>query len=334
MRRLGRLVLLLALLAVGALIDAHRVLYEPVALGNEATLTVDEGLPFAALAERLADKGWIAAAPRGPAYLRAYARINGIERRLQAGDYRVVPGMNAAQILDLIVSGKSILYELRIVEGWSFREALDAVRVHPQLRQTLGAADAAAVMDAIERKGEHAEGSLFPDTYRFSRGTTDRAFLRRAAGTMDQVLAQEWDAREEGLPYASALEALTMASIVEKETGAPEERARIAGVFVRRLQLGMRLQTDPTVIYGLGEAFDGNLRRRDLETDGEYNTYIRAGLPPSPICLPGRAAIHAALHPAAGDELFFVARGDGTHEFSATLDQHQAAVRRYQLKGK
>ncbi|MBI3171834.1 MAG: endolytic transglycosylase MltG, partial [Hydrocarboniphaga effusa] len=248
--------------------------------------------------------------------------------------YRVQPGMSAVDILDMIVTGRSILYELRIVEGWSFRDALDAVRTHPQLRHTLGAAEPAAVMEAIGRKGTHPEGRLFPDTYRFSRGTSDVAVLRRAADTMDQVLAQEWDARDPGLPYPGADEALTMASIVEKETGAPEERARIAGVFVRRLMLGMRLQTDPTVIYGLGATFDGNLRRRDLETDSEYNTYLRTGLPPSPICLPGRAAIHAALHPAPGDELFFVARGDGTHEFSATLDQHQAAVRRYQLKGK
>lgn len=334
MRRLGSLVLLFVLLATGVLIDARRVLHEAAALASETTLTVEEGLPFALLAERLADQGWIAAAPRGPAYLRAYARLNGIERKLQAGDYRLVPGMNAVQILELIVAGRSILYELRIVEGWTFREALDAVRTHPQLRQTLGAADAAAVMEAVGRKGEPAEGRLFPDTYRFSRGTTDRAFLRRAADTMDQVLTQEWDARGEGLPYADAEQALTMASIVEKETGAADERARIAGVFVRRLLLGMRLQTDPTVIYGLGEKFDGNLRRRDLEADTEYNTYTRSGLPPSPICLPGRAAIHAALHPAPGEELFFVARGDGTHEFTATLDQHQAAVRRYQLGSK
>ncbi|MEQ1440570.1 endolytic transglycosylase MltG [Fontimonas sp. SYSU GA230001] len=334
MRRLLAVTLLLALLVAGVSIDAQRALFTPLNLAEPATITVEPGLPFAQFARRLADNGWMAPATRGALYLRAYARIHAIERKLQAGDYRVVPGMSAVQVLDMIVAGRSVLYELRIIEGWTFRDALDAVRSHPQLRQTLADADPAAVMRAIGRDHQHPEGRLFPDTYRFAGGTTDQAFLRRAADTMDQVLALEWDSRAEGLPYASPAEALVMASIIEKETGAAEERPRIAGVFVRRLLLGMRLQTDPTVIYGLGSTFDGNLRRRDLETDTEYNTYTRAGLPPSPICLPGRASIRAALHPAPGDELFFVSRGDGTHEFSATLDQHQAAVRRYQLKGR
>lgn len=334
MRRLANLVVLLALLTIAVFLDFRRVLHEPLALTSPATLTLEEGMPFSSFAGRLADSGWMAAAPRGTVYLRVYARINDLERRLQAGDYRVEPGMSASQLLDAIVAGRSILYELRIVEGKTFRDALNAVRSHPQLRQTLGAADAAAIMAALGRKDQRPEGTLFPDTYRFSRGTADRVILQRAADTMDKVLAQEWDQRAEGLPYATPMEALVMASIVEKETGAEDERARIAGVFVRRLQLGMRLQTDPTVIYGLGETFDGNLRRRDLDADSEYNTYLRVGLPPTPICLPGRAAIHAALHPAPGDALFFVSRGDGTHEFSATLAQHEAAVRRYQLKNR
>lgn len=332
MRRFVQLVFLLVMIAVAIGIDAMRVLGQPLRIDDEATLLIEEGQAFGSVAERLAGNGWLAATPRSTLYLRIYARASGLDTRLKAGEYRLAPGMTALQALDLFVSGKAVLYELRLVEGWTFRQALAAVRSHPQLRQTLKDADAADLMRVLDRPGRHPEGRLFPDTYRFARNTTDVAFLRRAADTMDRVLDEEWDARAGNLPYASADEALVMASIVEKETGAPQERAQIAGVFVRRLQLGMRLQTDPTVIYGIGETFDGNLRLRDLRADGEYNTYTRAGLPPTPICLPGRAAIRAALHPAAGRALFFVSRGDGTHEFSETLEQHDAAVRRYQLK--
>lgn len=325
---------LLAVVVAAVGFDAVRVLGQPLQIDDEATLLIEEGQAFAGVADRLAENGWLMATPRSTLYLRIYARASGLATRLKAGEYRLVPGMTALQALDLFVSGKTVLYELRLVEGWTFRQALRAVRAHPQLRQTLADADDAEVMRALGRRDQHPEGRLFPDTYRFARNTTDVAFLRRAADTMDRVLAEEWDARAENLPYASADEALVMASIVEKETGAAHERAQIAGVFVRRLQLGMRLQTDPTVIYGIGETFDGNLRLRDLRADGEYNTYMRAGLPPTPICLPSRAAIRAALHPGVGRALFFVSRGDGTHEFSETLEQHDAAVRRYQLKRK
>lgn len=334
MRRFVQLVLLLAVAVAAVGFDAVRVLGQPLQIDDEATLLIEEGQAFGSVADRMAENGWLTAAPRSTLYLRIYARATGLAIRLKAGEYRLVPGMTALQALDLFVSGKTVLYELRLVEGWTFRQALAAVRAHPQLRQTLKDADAADLMRALGRSDQHPEGRLFPDTYRFARNTTDLAFLRRAADTMDRVLAEEWDARAGNLPYVSADEALVMASIVEKETGAPQERAQIAGVFVRRLQLGMRLQTDPTVIYGIGETFDGNLRLRDLRADGEYNTYTRAGLPPSPICLPSRAAIRAALHPDAGRALFFVSRGDGTHEFSETLAQHDAAVRRYQLKRK
>ena len=189
-----------------------------------------------------------------------------------------------------------------------------------------------APVQQLGAPGQPAEGRFYPDTYRFARGTTDAAFLRRAYQAMEGVLAQEWAGRSPNLPYASPDEALIMASIVERETGMIDERAEIAGVFVRRLQKKMRLQTDPSVIYGLGAKFDGNLRKRDLLADGPYNTYTRAGLPPTPICLPGRAALNAAMHPAAGKTLYFVARGDGSHVFTETFADHDAAVRKYQLR--
>ncbi|MES0875127.1 endolytic transglycosylase MltG [Sinimarinibacterium thermocellulolyticum] len=331
MRHLLRLFALLVIAVSALLIDAARVLQGPLRLDGERTLLLEPGTSAALLVQRLAQDGWLDAQPRSTWYLRAYTRLSGAATQLKAGEYAVPAQTSPLELLELIVSGQTILHELRLIEGWTFRQALAAVRAHPQLRQTLESAEGPAVMAAIGRAGQHPEGRLFPDTYRFSRGMTDVAFLRRAAETMDRVLAEEWAARAEDLPYAMPDEALVMASIIEKETGVEHERGQIAGVFVRRLRLGMRLQTDPTVIYGLGERFDGNLRRHHLLTDGEYNTYTRSGLPPTPICLPGRASLRAALNPAPGKTLYFVARGDGTHEFSETLEAHNAAVRRYQL---
>ena len=188
------------------------------------------------------------------------------------------------------------------------------------------------MMAAIGRPGIPAEGHFYPDTYLFPKGTADVAFLRRASMAMDKALASEWDMRDPQIPFKTSDDALILASIIEKETGAKDERAKVAGVFIRRLALGMRLQTDPTVIYGMGSEYKGNLYRKDLETDTPFNTYTRFGLPPTPICMPGRASIHAALHPVGDKTLFFVARGDGTHQFSETLQEQDAAVRKYQLK--
>lgn len=332
MRNLLRLFALLIVAATAVVIDAARVLQLPLRLHDDNTLLLEPGTSASVLVRRLSADGWLDAQPRSAWYLNAYARFGGAATQLKAGEYAVPAGTSSLDLLALIVSGRTILHELRLIEGWTFRQALAAVRAHPQLRQTLGDIDGAAVMAAIGREGQHPEGRLFPDTYRFSRGMTDVAFLQRAAGMMDRALADEWASRAEGLPYATPEEALIMASIVEKETGVEHERSEVAGVFVRRLRLGMRLQTDPTVIYGLGDAFDGNLRRNHLVTDGDYNTYMRSGLPPSPICLPGRASIRAALNPAPGKALYFVSRGDGTHQFSETLEEHNAAVRKYQLR--
>jgi UPF0755 protein len=223
---------------------------------------------------------------------------------------------------------------LTLVEGWNFREVLEAVREHPVIVDTLPAeATASDVMALLGHPDEHPEGRFFPDTYLFPRDTTDVQFLMRAFERMETILEDEWEQRAAELPLKDPYEALILASIIEKETGRADERTEIAGVFIRRLRKGMLLQTDPTVIYGLGDSFDGNLRRRDLEADNPYNTYRRAGLTPTPIAMPGRDAIHAALHPADGDALYFVAKGDGSHQFSATLGEHNRAVRRYQLKG-
>ncbi len=240
--------------------------------------------------------------------------------------------MGPVEVLDLLISGRVIQYPITLVEGWTFRQAVAAILANGRFGNDLAGQSDADLMTALGRPGEHPEGRFFPDTYSFPRRTTGVDVLRRALQRMDQVLAEEWAGRADGLPLRTPYEALTLASIIEKETGLVAERPEIGGVFVRRLEQGMRLQTDPTVIYGMGERFDGNIRRADLQEATPYNTYVIPGLPPTPIALPGRAAIHAALHPVPGDSLYFVARGDGGHVFSATLDQHNRAVREYQLR--
>ncbi|MEJ2093844.1 MAG: endolytic transglycosylase MltG, partial [Gammaproteobacteria bacterium] len=214
---------------------------------------------------------------------------------------------------------------------WTFREVMSAVKDHPALNITLDDNINEFIMSVLGSPAFSPEGQFFPDTYHFPYGTTDIEFLRRSHRQLQSVLLDEWEKRSENLPYQQAYDALIMASLIEKETGIPEERDRIAGVFVRRLARGMRLQTDPTVIYAMGKNFDGNIRRKDLDIDSPYNTYRNPGLPPTPIALAGREAIHAALHPSDGKDLYFVATGDGGHYFSETLEEHNKAVRKYQL---
>lgn len=333
MRRYGALLLLL--LGAGYLLahDIRNVLNAPLLLEQPAVFEIVKGRHLDGVIADLDEKHLLPAS-RAKLYLRVYVRLKPALAAAKAGEYPLTPGITSVELLDLFASGKTLLHELLLVEGWRFAQALEAVQQNDVLQHTLDpAASADDVMAAIGHAGEDAEGRFFPDTYRFPRGTTDVAFLRRAYAAAEKVLQEEWQGRDNGLPYRAPYEALIMASIVERETAVPEERAQIAGVFVRRLAVGMRLQTDPTVIYGLGAAFDGNLRKRDLLADAPYNTYTREGLPPTPICLPGRAALHAALHPAPGQSLYFVARGDGSHQFSASLRDHDAAVRRYQLGG-
>lgn len=307
--------------------DMQRTLRAPLNLAAAEVLRVAPGTSLRVLGAELKQRGWM----RQPQYLELEARRTGRAASIKAGEYEVPPGTTPLGLLDLLVSGQVIQHQLTLIEGWTFHELLEAVAANPVLRPTLAGVPPRRVMAELGLAGYLPEGRFLPDTYRFPSGTTDVDFLLRAYGAMENALAEEWAARDQGLPYAGPYQALIMASIVEKETAVSAERARIAGVFVRRLQKGMRLQTDPTVIYALGESFDGNIQRKDLDVDSPYNTYRVAGLPPTPIALPGRDSIRAALHPETGDALYFVARGDGSHEFSATLEEHNRAVRTYQL---
>lgn len=297
---------------------------------DSLVLVVKPGMGIREIAEELENQqpGLL----RSPLYLAGYARSQGLSTKLKAGEYAVTPELTPRGLLDQIVNGRVIQYPLRVVEGWTFQELRQALAAHPKIVQTLRETSDADLMVRLGRPGEHPEGRFFPDTYRFPAGTTDEAFLRRALAVMDRQLRDVWERRAANLPLHDPYQALILASIIEKETGLAGERPTVAGVFIRRLQKGMLLQTDPTVIYGLGAAFDGNLRRRDLTADTPYNTYTRKGLPPTPIALPGAAALAAAVNPADGDALYFVATGTGGHTFSATLEEHQRAVRRYQLK--
>ncbi len=256
-----------------------------------------------------------------------------LQRRvIRAGEYHLPAGLLPAQWLKKLSSGDVIVHHFTIIEGWTFRQLREAIAAEPLLEPRLAGVADTEIMSLLGHTEQNPEGRFLPETYQFIRGDTDLNLLIRAWDAMDEALEHAWQNRQQSLPLASAYELLTLASIIEKETGLAGERSRIAGVFIRRLAKGMRLQTDPTVIYGLGEAFDGNLRHRDLAHDTPYNTYTRHGLPPGPIALAGRAALLAAANPADGEELYFVAVGDGSHYFSKTLEEHNRAVARYQKR--
>jgi UPF0755 protein len=302
----------------------------PLAIsGDRLVIEVPRGVGLRKVTQELVAAG-VLPDPYGFLALAHHSRKAG---QIKSGEYEIRAGMTPPQLLDLLTSGKVIQHALTLVEGWTFRQALAAVAADPVLSGDLGGLTGEEIMVRIGHPGEHPEGRLFPDTYLFPRGTAAIDLIRRAYARMETVLHDEWERRAAGLPFDTPYEALVLASVVEKETGLAAERLQIAGVFVRRLIQGMKLQTDPTVIYGMGAGFDGNIRRSDLTADTPYNTYVRAGLPPTPIALPGREAIHAVLQPAPGDSLYFVARGDGSHAFSATLEEHNRAVRQYQLGG-
>ena len=322
-------VLAVAAVAVGGFLwKLNDELDQPLNVpADGATIVVAPGTPLSRTAAELASTGLL----EDPRWLSWHGRLTGDAVRTKAGEYRVLPGATPRSLLAMFVSGEVYLHAFTIVEGWTFDELLAALHAEPTIESSLTSEDGPRLLAELETAYTHPEGLFLPETYRFPRGSRDIDILRQAHSLLADVLAEEWPARESGVPLDSPYDALILASIIEKETALASERPRIAGVFTRRMQRGMRLQTDPTVIYGLGDTFDGNLTRKHLTTDTPYNTYTRSGLPPTPIAMPGRDAIHAALHPEDGSEVYFVATGlgDGSHKFSTTKDEHDAAVREY-----
>lgn len=329
-RTLVALAVLSVIGAMGIVVFAVKQMTAPLPVSEPTTFTIPLGQGMNAVAADLHEQGIV----DHPHVLRLYARAAGLATSVKAGEYLIEPGQTSLGLLEQFVTGRVLLHSVTLIEGWTFEEALRAIRAHPAVALTTGDEDTENLLRVLRLDSESPEGWLFPETYVFPRNTTDMEVLEMAADAMRRHLDEVWSNRDEGLPIDDPYQALILASIIEKETGLASERARIAGVFTRRLERGMRLQTDPTVIYGLGKSFDGNLRRADLNRDTPYNTYTRSGLPPTPIALPGRASLEAAVSPADGSELYFVATGepDGSHYFSMTLEEHNRAVQRYLAK--
>jgi len=302
----------------------------PFDLEQGVVVILERGEPFGVFARRLSERGVI----DHPRLWTAMARISGEARRVKAGEYLIRPADSPARLLARLIAGDIVTYQAQIIEGWTVMQAVAALGADPVLKRQLEGVEVETLLEVLGLPAGHAEGMFFPDTYRFVRGDSDADILRRAYARMENILQQAWDGRRAGLPYDSPYEALIVASLIEKETGLESDRAAISQVFVRRLELGMRLQTDPSVIYGIGDAFDGALRRTHLREDTPYNTYRNHGLPPTPIALPGARSIIAAMHPADGEYLYFVSRGDGTSKFSHTLEEHNDAVYRYLRRGR
>ncbi len=325
------LLLLASLLVTALILDANRALLLPLALDEDIQLEMAAGTSLTGLVKTLKVNNLLRA-KRDRYYLVIYAKLRSEANSLQAGDYFVKKGTSPRQLFSVMVSGKVLQQSITFLEGWNYRQILNALHSHEGIAKTIEGDDPEVIAKLVGIEEGHPEGWFFPNTYQFANKTTDVEILKISYTAAKKILSEEWESRAPDLPYKSPYEALIMASIIEKETGLGSERPEIAGVFVRRLRRGMLLQTDPTVIYGIGKKFDGNIRRKDLRKDTAYNTYTRAGLPPTPIAAAGRAAINAALHPLDGDSLYFVSRGDGSHYFSSTLKEHNSAVRKYQLK--
>jgi len=330
-----RLIKLFFILAILASIGFAWLLYEyattPLKLEpSEQEIAIQANSSLKSIANQLVEQSVIDQ-PYGFIIL---AKLLGKEASLQSGNYTLNPNITPYELLFSLKNGKATQSSITFIEGHTFKQMLDRLKKNDAVKQTVGSLSQQKIMAIIDPAAKHPEGLFFPDTYYFDRNTTDTNLLKRSYQTMQKRLAKAWENRENNLPYDSAYEALIMASIIEKETGQASERPTIAGVFVNRLRIGMLLQTDPTVIYGMGDRYDGNIRKKDLLTDTPYNTYTRAGLTPTPIAMPGIAAIEAALHPSKTKALYFVGKGDGTHQFSNTLKAHTQAVRRYQLKKK
>lgn len=294
------------------------------------TLKVERGMSLAKVGAQLEKDQVI----KHGAVFSLLGRITERAGKIKAGEFHLNAGMTPNQIIDVMVGGKTVSYRFTIVEGWAFKQLLNKLKLVPELKQDLKGLSRQQVMNYIGYPEKHYEGRFLPDTYQFQRGDKASSILKRAYKALNATLEKEWLARSNDLPYKSSYDALIMASIIEKETGYRGEREKVAGVFVRRLDQKWRLETDPTVIYGIGDEYDGNITRKHLRTPTPYNTYRMKGLPPTPIAMPGRKAIHAAMHPDDSDNMFFVADGSGGHKFSATYAEHKRAVACYQLKQK
>lgn len=326
---------LFSLLLVGLLFvawlytDMQNSLNEPMLVNADTpSFEVRSGESMKSISQRLKQQGIY----DHPEYLRLESRRQGFDNRIHVGEYELTIGMTPLEFLDNLVAGRVVQHSVTLVEGWTFRQFLNALHEKDDLEHTLNGLSDEQIMERLGKPVEHPEGRFYPDSYFYTTGSSDLEILRRAYQAMENKITELWEKRDTDLPYKTPYDAMIMASIIEKETGKEDERPAIAGVFVRRLQKGMLLQTDPTVIYGIGQSFDGNLTRKHLQTDNPYNTYTRTGLPPTPIAMFGTASLQAALQPAKDDAIYFVARGDGSHHFSATLEEHNKAVKQYQLK--
>ncbi len=317
-------------IAVAAWLDYRRFTESPLPGAHaDATIDVARGARYRDVVRQIRRERLSRAAPL---YWRLLGRELGVAGRLHAGEYALTPGITPRELLRKMETGEVVQHRFTIVDGWTFKQLRLALANESGLAQTLPGMSNEDIARKVGIEDGRPEGWFLPETYAWVKGESDFDVLKRSHAAMTKMLEKLWAAREVDPNLSSPYEALILASIVEKETAQPRERPLIAGVFLRRLKFHMRLQTDPTVIYGIGDAYDGNIRRRDLDTDTPYNTYTRDGLPPTPIALPGTPALEAALHPAPGDALYFVARGDGSHEFSPTLDAHNRAVQKYQLR--
>lgn len=331
----GLLALLVAFTAIGALFWLAGHVHRPLQLEQEQVIDITPGSSLNGVLRQLADDGLLgdpAEANRRRIGARLYDLFTDVSQRIRVGEYALKPGDTLLKLLLRIENGDVLQRSFALIEGWNMRELRAALGVAPSLRQTLQDIDDKALMAVLGLPGESPEGWFAPDTWYYTSQDTDLDLLRRAHDRQQALLEDAWRDRAENLPYAAAYDVLIMASIIEKETGVPSERGEIAGVFVERLRRGMRLQTDPTVIYGMGERYQGRIRSADLREPTPWNTYVIKGLPPTPIAMPGADAIRAAVAPAETEALFFVARGDGSHVFSRTLEEHNRAVREFQLR--
>lgn len=331
---IGFTLLILSFMGGWLWMDYQSALHQPALVDKTVYIEIEKGDSLDRITDKLVEQKLAVK----PFWFKVIALQENALKKLKTGEYELTSGLTVPKILALFVQGKTKQHAITFPEGWSFKEMLHEIEKNPNLEHTLSGADFESIMAKLKPDSATAsalpEGLFFPDTYFFEKHTSDVSLLKRAYDKMQLVLQQEWVNKAEGLPFKTPYEALILASIVEKETGAVAERPLIAGVFIRRLEQNMLLQTDPTVIYGMGESYQGDIKSKDLTTATPYNTYVISGLPPTPIAMPGRDALYAVLHPDKGDSLYFVARGDGTHVFSATLKDHNLAVDKFQRNKK